>query len=106
MSDATVLCRLDELEDGGVRKFDLAGRELAVVRIEDQVYVLADRCSHQDVSLSEGEVDVDDCTLECPKHGAAFSLETGEPLALPAVRPVARYEVTIHDGEVSVVIGS
>ena len=42
-------------------------------------YAIGDRCSHQDISLSEGEVLADELTLECWKHGSAFSLETGEP---------------------------
>jgi 3-phenylpropionate/trans-cinnamate dioxygenase ferredoxin component len=98
------LCALDDLVDGGVARFDIADRELAVVRLGDVVYVLGDRCSHQDVSLAEGEVDDDELTLECPKHGSGFSLETGDPTSLPAIRPVPVYEVVIEDDEVSVVI--
>ena len=51
-----------------------AVRAVTLVRIGDDVYAIGDRCSHADVSLSGGEVDVDDCTLECPKHGSAFDL--------------------------------
>lgn len=100
------LCPLDELVDGGVRRFDVGGRELAVVRLGEQVYVIADRCSHQDISLSEGVVDDDEMVLECPKHGSGFHLETGEPSSLPATRPVAVYDVVVADGDVSVVLPS
>lgn len=99
------LCALDELDDGGVRRFDIGDRALAVVRLGDAVYALGDRCSHQDVSLSGGEVDDDEATLECPKHGSAFDLETGDALALPATRPVPTYEVAVVDGEVLVTVG-
>lgn len=99
------LCALDELEDGGVRRFDVGDRSLAVVRFGDAVYALGDRCSHQDVSLSEGEVDPDEETLECPKHGSAFSVHTGDALALPATKPVATYEIVVSDdGDVSVLV--
>ena len=98
------LCSLDELVDGGVRRFDVGTHELAVVRLGDDVYVIGDRCSHQDVSLSDGDVDEDDLVLECPKHGSGFHLETGEPSSLPATRPVPVYEVAVVDGDVSVVI--
>ena len=57
--------------------------------------MIGDQCSHADVSLSEGEVDVDECTIECPKHGSEFALETGEALTLPALKPVPTYEVTV-----------
>lgn len=95
-----VLCRLDELVDGGARRFDVAGRSVAVVRIGDRAYAIGDVCSHADVSLSEGEVDVDACELECVKHGSAFSLTTGEPLTLPATQPVPVYDVAVVDGDV------
>ena len=96
------LCALDELVDGGARRFDVDGRALAVIRIGDDAYVIGDRCSHADVSLSDGEVDVEDCSIECPKHGSFFSLETGEPLSLPALKPVPIYRTTVVDGDVEV----
>jgi 3-phenylpropionate/trans-cinnamate dioxygenase ferredoxin subunit len=98
------LCSLDELVDGGVRRFDVGDRELAVIRLGSTVYVIGDRCSHQDISLALGEVDPDELVLECPKHGSGFHLETGEPSSLPATRPVPVYDVVVSDGDVSVVI--
>ena len=96
------LCRLDELTDGGARRFDVDGGSLAVVRIGDDVYAIGDRCSHANISLSEGEVHCDERELECWKHGSTFSLVTGVPQSLPATRPVPVYEVTVVDGDVTV----
>lgn len=100
------LCRLDELVDGAARRFDVEGRRIAVVRLGDDVYAIGDRCSHQDVSLAEGDVDVAGRALECWKHGSCFSLETGEPTSLPATRPVPVYEVHVEDGTVLLEVGS
>jgi 3-phenylpropionate/trans-cinnamate dioxygenase ferredoxin subunit len=72
------------------------------VRIGDGFYALADRCSHADVRLSEGEVDPDECSVECWKHGSTFNLLDGEPQSLPATRPVAVYEVRLDGDEVVV----
>lgn len=94
------LCALDDLEDGGATSIDVGDRRLAVIRIGDSVYVIGDRCSHAEVSLGEGDVDVDECTIECPKHGSEFDLRTGEALSLPAVTPVPTYEVSVVDGDV------
>jgi len=99
---AHTLCRLEELTDGGARRFDVDGHRLAVVRIAEDVYVIGDRCTHQDVSLAEGDVDVASKSLECWKHGSCFSLETGEPSSLPATRPVPVYEARVVDGAVVV----
>ena len=96
------LCRLDELADGAARRFDVDGRALAVVRIGDDVYAIGDRCSHANISLSEGDVHAGERELECWKHGSTFSLLTGEPQSLPATRPVPVYEVTVVDGDVTV----
>jgi len=98
------VCALDELPPGTARRFEVAGASVAVVRIGDDVYAIGDRCSHQDVSLSEGEVDVEERTLECWKHGSQFDLRTGEALSLPATRPVPVYDARVVDGRVHVVV--
>jgi 3-phenylpropionate/trans-cinnamate dioxygenase ferredoxin subunit len=99
------LCRLDDLVEGQARRFDLGEHGICVVRIGDDVYAIGDRCSHQDISLSEGEVDVDARTVECWKHGSTFDLRTGKPETLPATLPVPVYDVVVNDGVVSVAIG-
>jgi 3-phenylpropionate/trans-cinnamate dioxygenase ferredoxin subunit len=97
------LCPLDELPPGTARRFVVSGRAVAVVRIGDDVYAIGDRCSHANVSLSEGEIHEDDRTVECWKHGSEFSLETGAALTLPATRPVPTYDVRVEDGDIVVV---
>ncbi|MCB1003598.1 MAG: non-heme iron oxygenase ferredoxin subunit [Acidimicrobiales bacterium] len=98
------LCALAELEPGTARRVDVADRRLAVVRIDDDVYVVGDRCTHQDISLSEGEVLADERQIECWKHGSAFSLETGAPSALPATKATPVYDVEVVDGDVWVTL--
>jgi 3-phenylpropionate/trans-cinnamate dioxygenase ferredoxin subunit len=95
---------LADLPDGKARRVEIGDHVVTVVRIGDDVYAIGDRCSHQDFSLSEGDVDCDDKLIECWKHGSAFSLETGEPESLPATKAVPVYEVRVVDGEVEVVI--
>ncbi len=91
---------LCEIEDGSVRKTEIGGRSVAVVRIGESVYALGDTCSHQEVSLSEGFVDADDLTIECGRHGASFDLLSGVPTCLPAVKPVPVYEASVVDGDI------
>jgi len=94
------LFALDEIEPGTARKVVIGSREIALVRIEADVYAIGDTCSHDDVSLAEGFVEADDCMIECSRHGALFNLRTGEPESLPAVRPVPVYDVAVVDGQV------
>ncbi len=97
-----VVCRFDALPEGGALPFEVDGVTVAVARIGTSVYAILDRCSHQDVPLSEGSVDVYECSIECIKHGSTFDLRTGEPLCLPATQPVAVYAATVRDGDVVV----
>lgn len=96
------LCPFEELVDGAARRFDIERHRIAIVRIEDAVYAIGDRCTHQDISLSEGEVHIDECQLECWKHGSTFSLLTGHPDTLPATKPVPVYDVRLDGGDVYV----
>ena len=98
------LCRTDELDRGAARRFDVAGHRIALVRIDDDFYAVDDECSHEDYSLSEGEVWASDCSIECPRHGSLFDLRTGAACSLPATQPVAAYTVEVADGTVSVVL--
>ncbi|MEL7158251.1 MAG: non-heme iron oxygenase ferredoxin subunit [Actinomycetota bacterium] len=103
MSSAVTVCRLDEVEPGSAVRRDVDGHRLAVVRFtDDDVYVIGDKCSHDDYSLAEGDVDPAARTVECWRHGSTFSVDTGEPTCLPAIKPVPTYTATVVDGEVKV----
>ncbi|HMG40142.1 MAG TPA: non-heme iron oxygenase ferredoxin subunit [Acidimicrobiales bacterium] len=98
------ICAFDELEPNTARRFDVDGRHIAVVRLDDDVYAIGDVCSHQNISLSEGEIHTGEKTIECWKHGSEFSLETGESLTLPATKGVPVYEVVVDGDDVLVVV--
>ena len=99
--------RIGSLADfpaGVAHRVEVDRHPIAVVRIDDDLYAIGDTCTHQRISLSEGDVHEDERTLECWKHGSAFSLETGEALTLPATRPVPSYEVRVEGDEIVVVM--
>jgi 3-phenylpropionate/trans-cinnamate dioxygenase ferredoxin subunit len=98
------VCAVDDIEPGGAKRFDIGRHRVAVVRIGDDFYALGDVCTHDDYSLSEGEIDPDECTIECWKHGSLFDLKTGEALTLPATRRTPVYDVVVDSGDVYVVI--
>jgi 3-phenylpropionate/trans-cinnamate dioxygenase ferredoxin subunit len=90
----------DTFLDGEGARVEVAGHRLAVFRIEDEFYVIGDRCSHADASLAEGELF--DYDVECPRHGSEFDVRTGRPGSLPATRPVPTYTVRVEHGVVMV----
>ena len=63
-------------------------------------YAIDDTCTHEDCSLSEGELSHH--LVECPCHGSRFDVRTGEVLNLPAVIPVGTYRVAVTGDQVLV----
>ena len=98
------LCGRDDLGDGEARCFVVEGRRVALARVGEEFFAIDDTCSHADFPLSEGDVDADECALECPAHGSLFDLRTGEALTLPAVVPVAVHDVATSEGGVFVTL--
>jgi 3-phenylpropionate/trans-cinnamate dioxygenase ferredoxin subunit len=99
------VCGTADVEPGAARRFDVDGHRLCIVHLGDEWYVLGDRCSHEDYSLSEGDVWEDEREIECPQHGSTFSLVTGEPQTLPATKPVPVYDVRVEGDDVVVTVG-
>jgi 3-phenylpropionate/trans-cinnamate dioxygenase ferredoxin subunit len=103
----TDVCALSDLADQSATKFEVERADgttvdVSVVRIGDNVYAIADVCTHANVSLSDGDVWCDELELECPKHGSAFNLLSGEPSTLPATQPIEVFDATVVDGRVHV----
>jgi 3-phenylpropionate/trans-cinnamate dioxygenase ferredoxin subunit len=95
------VCPASEVAKGKVIGKEVDGTPIALVQCDDgSFHAVADECTHQDVPLSEG--DVDGCTVECWLHGSRFDLRTGAPSGLPATEPVAVYPVEIRDGDIYV----
>ena len=102
VSESVTLCRTEELAPGEARRFDIAGRRIALVRIGDEFHAVDDECSHEDYSLAEGEVWAEEREIECPRHGSTFDLLTGEPCSLPATQPITVYKVVVDGDNVAV----
>ena len=98
----TIVAKFSELESGTAHKVIVDGVPVAVVRIEDEVFAIADTCSHADISLSLGMVWCETKQIECIKHGSAFNLVTGQPDTFPATQPVAVYSAKVVNDEVIV----
>ncbi len=93
-----------DIPPGHAARVEIDDRAIAVFNIDGTFYCLDDTCSHAEASLSEGDLDIRRCAIECPLHGSAFDLRTGEPLSLPAVEPVLAHRVEVVDGELRVAL--
>ena len=91
-----------EIPEGTAKRVEVDGAEIAVVHANGTFYAVSDICSHEYYHLSDGEVDADELTIECPKHGSTFGLTDGRPHSLPAVLPVPVYGVRVEGEDVFV----
>ena len=85
-----VLCRLDEMPEGGCREFRLGGGEWPlrgfVVRIGDQARAYVNRCAHLAYPLNYAPdqfLTHDGLMIQCYVHGAIFEKDTGYCVAGP-----------------------
>jgi 3-phenylpropionate/trans-cinnamate dioxygenase ferredoxin subunit len=89
--------KTSDIPEGEARRFVVERIEVAVANLGDGTFLAVDDvCSHAEASLSEGEVDVEDETIECPRHGSVFDLRTGQPRSLPATLPVVSFPVKVE----------
>ncbi len=102
MAGWTKIASVASLPEGRGIRIEAGSHRIAVFRVEDAVHAVADRCSHAEASLAEG--DLFDEEIECPRHGAAFDLRTGRPLSLPATQPVPVYQTKTEGGELYVLL--
>ena len=86
-----------DIPEGEAHWFVARRIEIAIANLGDGKFLAVDDvCSHAEASLSEGEVDVEEETIECPRHGSVFDLETGRPRSLPATVPIATFPVKVE----------
>jgi 3-phenylpropionate/trans-cinnamate dioxygenase ferredoxin component len=93
------VAKTTDIPEGEARRFVVNRIEIAVANLGNGMFLAVDDiCSHAESSLSEGEVDVDMETIECPRHGSTFDLRTGQPKTLPATLPIVTFPVKV-DGD-------
>jgi len=100
MSDWVTVARSDELAPGRWRVVDVDGTQIAVFNLEGTYYAIEDVCTHDAGQLTGGAVEGDE--IVCPRHGARFSIRTGQALTAPAFEPTEVFPVRIENGEVQV----
>ena len=95
MPNLVKLATVHDVPINEVRAFEYDGRRIALFHCGNTFYATTDICSHAYAELSEGYLDSDDCTIECPLHGSRFDIRTGAALTLPAYEPITTYPVRV-----------
>ena len=103
MATQVVVGREEDARPGQALRVVARGVPIAIFNVHDELYAIGDTCTHEEFSLSDGEM-VDDYTIECALHGAQFDVRTGEALCLPATEGAGSYPVWVEDGLLKVEI--
>lgn len=92
------LANVKEIPEGGaIEVFTLDGREIALFKVQGQIYALDNRCPHMGGPLGEGELT--GCMITCPWHGWQFDVRNGACENMPGddATPI---EIEVHADEV------
>jgi 3-phenylpropionate/trans-cinnamate dioxygenase ferredoxin subunit len=100
MADWVDVARADEFPPGTWRVVEVEGALIAVFNLEGAYYAIEDVCTHDGSTLTGGDIEGE--VIVCPRHGAKFSIKTGEVLAPPAYEPVSVFPVRTEGGKVQV----
>ncbi len=100
MSDWVNAGRIMDFGIGKAVLVEIEGAKIAVYRLEDGFHAIEDICTHDGGELASGCVEGEE--VICPRHGARFSIRTGEALTAPAYEPVYRFPVRVENEIVQV----
>lgn len=85
-----------ELERGEHWVVDLPDHQVLVVNVGGHYYAVENLCTHDRGELGGGMIEDD--RVICPRHGACFSLRTGEVLEPPAFEDLLTFPVKVESG--------
>jgi len=80
-----------DLEASSHLEAEVDGFRVRITRVNGTLYAFEDRCTHDDSPFDDATIE--DCEIICPRHGARFSLRSGEALSPPAYEPLRIFEV-------------
>lgn len=102
MAEMKKVADAGEIIPGEVKSFTVGFDTIAVCNIDGSFCAFRDLCSHQELPLSDGELEGE--VITCAYHGAQFNVRTGEALCMPASEPVEIFEVKVENGEIFVAV--
>lgn len=100
MSEFVTVARVGDLEPGEMKMVRIGRQRIAIYNVDGEIFATDDTCTHEEASLTEGELYGD--VVECPLHGAAFNVRTGEVEAFPAVVDLPTFPVRVEGDEIQV----
>lgn len=91
------ICKIADLNEKQGKRFLVNDVDIAVFKVDDEIFVLNNVCPHQHTALIYDGFIEDGCVV-CPAHGWMFNLKTGRQPT--GVRGLDSFPVRIIDDEV------
>jgi 3-phenylpropionate/trans-cinnamate dioxygenase ferredoxin subunit len=92
------IAKRTDVPPGTAKRVDVDGVEVLLCNVDGEFYAVEDVCTHDGGALDQGVLE--NCTIECPRHGATFDVRTGAALTLPATEPLPTYRVRVEGDDV------
>ena len=95
MSQWERVAETGELAEGGRKSVEVDETPALLVCVGGAYFCIEDVCTHDGQPLTDGPVAEGQIT--CPRHGARFNLQTGNPTCMPATEPIRTFAIEVRD---------
>jgi 3-phenylpropionate/trans-cinnamate dioxygenase ferredoxin subunit len=83
---------IGDLQPGETRVVEIDTLQILICNVDGEWFGVENRCTHAAVRLTEAKLI--GCEIECPVHGARFSVRTGDVTCRPARRGLRVFPLT------------
>lgn len=97
----TPVLAANDLSENSMKCVRIGKVDILLAKQHDQIFAIANTCSHLGGPLSEGDL-LDDCSVRCPWHQSIFSLKDGSVIDGPATQPQPQFDVRTHNEQIEV----
>ncbi|MBI2933282.1 MAG: Rieske 2Fe-2S domain-containing protein [Planctomycetes bacterium] len=96
--DFTAVAKVEDVPEGRGRSFEIAGRQIALFKVNGTIYATEGACPHQGAPLAEGTLE--GTIVTCPLHHWRFDVVTGESVSGPS--RLFTLECKVENGQIFV----
>ena len=98
--DFVKVASISEVPEGSLKTVTLGDSKVTIANTGGNYYAIGALCTHAQVDLGEGELN--DETIICAGHGAAWNIKTGEAKFARPLPPEPLYEVKVEGSDILV----
>jgi naphthalene 1,2-dioxygenase ferredoxin component len=94
----------DSVPEDDVIGLQVAGRDIALYKVDGEVFATDNICTHGHARLCDGFLEGHE--IECPLHQGRFDVRDGRATCAPTTVDLQSYPVRIEDGRVFLQMGA